>query len=147
MIRIVLDTNVFISGVLTPGRAPAQLLELVLSGKVKLVISPQVIQEIQRVVQYPGIIKLMKKRKLESKELEEAIFRILRVAHITSGAVNVQGVAADPSDDMFLACALEGQADFIISGDHHLTDLKDYQGIKIIAPAAFINLMSDLDKQ
>ena len=128
MIRIVLDTNVFISGVLTPGRAPAQLLELVLSGTIKLVISPQIIQEIQRVLQYPGILKLIKKRKLESKELEEAVFRIMRVAHITPGAVNVQGVAVDPSDDMFLACALEGQAEFIVSGDHHLTDLKTIRG-------------------
>ena len=146
MIRIVLDTNVFLSGVLTPGRAPAQLLELILSGKIKLIISPQIICEIQRVIQYPGIIKLIKKRKLESKELEEALFRIMRVAHITSGAVNVQEIAADPSDDMFLACALEGQADFIVSGDHHLIDLKNYQGIKIMAPAPFIILMSDLEE-
>jgi putative PIN family toxin of toxin-antitoxin system len=142
MIRIVLDTNVFISGVLTPGRAPAQLLELVLSGKIKLVISPQIIQEIQRVLQYPGILKLMKKRKLE-----EAVFRIMRVAQITPGAVNVQGVATDPSDDMSLACALEGQAEFIVSGDHHLTDLTDYQGIKILSQAEFISLMSDLDTE
>ena len=143
MIRVVLDTNVFLSGVLTPGRAPAKLLELVLSGKLKLLISPPIIQEIQRVFHYPGIIKVIKKRKLESKELEEAVFRIMRVAHITPGAVNVEGVAADPSDDMFLACALEGQADYIISGDHHLTDLKDYQGIRIMAPSAFIRLMSE----
>lgn len=147
MIKIVIDTNVFISGVLTPGRAPAQLLELVLSGTVKLVISPQIIQEIQRVIEYPGIIKLMKKRKLEAKELEKTIFRIMRVAQITSGAVMVQGVAADPSDDIFLACALEGQAEFIVSGDHHLTDLKNYQGIRIIPPAAFIGVMSELEEQ
>jgi uncharacterized protein len=143
MIRVVLDTNVFLSGVLTPGRVPAKLFELVLSGKLKLVISPPIIQEIQRVFHYPGIIKVIKKRKLESKELEEAVFRIMRVAHITPGAVNVEGVAADPSDDMFLAGALEGQADYIISGDHHLTDLKDYQGIRIMAPSAFIRLMSE----
>jgi uncharacterized protein len=145
MIKIVLDTNVFISGLLTPGRAPAQLLELILSGKIKLVISPQIIQEIQRVIQYPGIVKLMKKRQITREELEDAILKIIRVATITSGAVNVQGVCADPDDDMFLAGALEGQADYIISGDHHLIDLKIYQGIKIIPPAAFIELTMELE--
>jgi uncharacterized protein len=143
MINIVIDTNVLVSGMLTPGRAPAQLLELVLAGKIKLVISPQIIQEIQRVLEYPGIIKLMKKRRLEAAELEKALWRIVRVAHITAGAVTVQGVAEDPSDEIFLACALEGQAEFIVSGDQHLTDLKNYQGISILPPAAFISLWSD----
>ena len=143
MINIVIDTTVLVSGMLTPGRAPAQLFELVLAGKIKLVISPQIIQEIQRVLEYPGIIKLMKKRRLEAEELENALWRIVRVAHITVGAVTVQGVAADPSDDIFLACALEGQAEFIVSGDHHLTDLKNYQGINILPPAAFISLWSE----
>ena len=46
---------------------------------------------------------------------------------------------------MIIACALEGQADFIISGDHHLTDLKNYQGIKIVDPATFLTLMPWLD--
>ncbi len=144
MIRIVIDTNVFLSGILTPNRAPAQLLELVLSGKIKLAISPQIIHEIQRVIKYPGIIKLMKKRKIASEELEKAIFRMLRVSYITPGVVEIQGVAAGPADDMFLACALESQAEYIVSGDHHLTDLKEYQGIRIVPPAEFIRLEPDL---
>ena len=45
-----------------------------------------------------------------------------------------------------LECALEGQADFIISGDHHLTDLENYQGIKIVDPATFWTLMTRLDE-
>jgi uncharacterized protein len=143
MINIVIDTNVLVSGMLTPGRAPAQVLELVLAGKIKLVLAPQIIQEIQRVLEYPGIIKLMKKRQLEAAELEKALWRILRVAHITAGAVTVQGVATDPADDMFLACALEGEAQFIVAGDQHLTDLKNYQGISILSPAAFISRWSE----
>lgn len=138
MIKIVLDTNVFLSGVLSPGRAPANILDLVLSGKFKLVFSPQVIQEIQRVTRYPGIVKLMKKRQLTREELEDAILKILRISTITSGAVKVQGVCSDPEDDMFLSCALEGEADYIISGDKHLLNLKTYQGIKIMAPGDFL---------
>jgi uncharacterized protein len=143
MIKIVMDTNVLVNGVLTPGRAPARLLELVLAAKIKLVISTQIIQEIQRVMEYPGIIKLMKKHRVDSRELAETIWRLLRVAHLTPGTIKVQRVAADPADDKFLACALEGQAEFIVSGDHHLTDLKHYQGIRILSPAAFISLRSE----
>jgi putative PIN family toxin of toxin-antitoxin system len=138
MLKIVLDTNVFLSGILSPNRAPAKILDLVLSGKCKLVSSPQIIQEIQQVTQYPGIIKLMKRRKIRAEELADAILKILRVSAITPGAVQVQGVCPDPQDDMFLASALEGQADFIISGDQHLLNLKTYQGIQIVNPATFL---------
>ncbi len=141
MLKIVLDTNVFFSGILSPDRAPAKILDLVLSGKCKLVSSPKIIQEIQQVTQYPGIIKLMKKRKIRPEELADAILKILRVSAITPGVVKVQGVCPDPQDDMFLACGLEGQADFIISGDKHLLDLKTYQGIQIVNPATFLELM------
>jgi hypothetical protein len=48
---------------------------------------------------------------------------------------------------MIIACALEGQADFIISGDHHLTDLEDYQGIKIVVPATFLALIANLNEE
>ena len=71
---------------------------------------------------------------------------MLRVALITPGAILVEAVAVDPADDMVIACALEGQADFIISGDHHLTDLESYRGIKIIDPATFYELLSSLNE-
>ncbi|MDR3557430.1 MAG: hypothetical protein P4L55_21955 [Syntrophobacteraceae bacterium] len=47
----------------------------------------------------------------------------------------------DPSDNIYLACALEGQADFIISGDHHLTDLVEFRDIRIVNPAAFLEIL------
>jgi putative PIN family toxin of toxin-antitoxin system len=141
MLKIVLDTNVFLSGILSPNRGPAKILDLIISGKCKLVSSPQIIQEIQRVTQYPGIIRLTKKRKIRPEELADAILKVLRVSGITPGALKVQGVCPDPQDDMFLACALEGQVDFIFSGDKHLLNLKIYQGIQIVTPATFLKLM------
>jgi predicted nucleic acid-binding protein len=53
-------------------------------------------------------------------------------------------VIVDEPDNRILECALEGQADFIISGDHHLTDLRNYQGIKIVDPATFLELIARL---
>ena len=143
MLKIVVDTNVFLSGILSPGGAPAKLLELILADKVRLVISPLIIQEISRVIRYQKIIELMQKRHLTLVEVESVILKILSVASIIPGKMNIGRIVADPADDMFLACALEGQADFIVSGDHHLTDLQEFQGIKIIAPASYVILWSD----
>ena len=140
MIRAVFDTNVFTSALFNPKGPPAQLLELGLQGKIRLIISPQIIAEIERVLTYPKVKKLLKKRKTTPHEVAEAIAKALKVAVLTPGDLTVAAIPDDPADDMVLACALEGNADFIISGDHHLLDLKNYQGIKIVNPARFLEL-------
>lgn len=140
MIRAVFDTNVFISALFNPKRPPAQLLELALQGKIRLIVSPHLIAEIERVLTYPKVKKLLKKRNTSSGEVAEAIAKVLKVAVWTPGDLTVAAIADDPADDMVLACAVEGNADFIISGDHHLLDLKTYQGIKIVNPARFLEL-------
>jgi uncharacterized protein len=143
MIRGVLDTNVWVSAMLSPGNPPAKILELALSGKMQLIISPGIIREIGQVLKYPKVKKALKKHQISSQEVDEVILKLLKVAVITTGEILAAGVSDDPADDMVIACALEGQADFIISGDHHLTDLKDYQGIKIVDPATFWALIAN----
>jgi uncharacterized protein len=142
MIRAVFDTNVIISALFNPKRPPAQLLELALQGKIRLIVSPQLIEEIERVLTYPKVKKLLKKQKTDPGEVGEAIAKALKVAVLTPGDLTVEAVPDDPADDIVLACAVEGSADFIISGDHHLLDLKNYQGIKIVNPAGFLELMA-----
>jgi predicted nucleic acid-binding protein len=71
----------------------------------------------------------------------EGLAKTLQVAVLTPGELAVEAVADDPADDLVLACAVEGNADFIISGDHHLLDLENYQGIKIVNPARFLDLL------
>ncbi len=138
MIRAVFDTNVFISALFNPKRPPAQLLELALQGKIRLIVSPQLIEEIERVLTYPKIKKLLKKRKAASEEVIEGLSKTLQVALLTPGELSVAAIYDDPADDMVLACAVEGNADFIISGDKHLLNLRNYQGIKIVTPAQFL---------
>jgi uncharacterized protein len=146
MIRAVLDTNVWVSALLTPGHPPAKILEFSLTGKLRLIISPGIIKEIGRVLQYPKVKKALEKQQITSQEVEEVILKVLRVALITPGEILVEAVPGDPTDDMVIACALEGKADFIISGDHHLTDLESYQGIKILDPATFYELLRSLSE-
>ena len=141
MIRVVLDTNVLVSALLAPDSPPARILELALEGGLRLVSSPGIIKEIGLVFQYPRLKKSMKKHRLTDEEVADTLLKILKIATITPGAEIAQGVSQDPADNMILSCAVEGQADFIISGDHHLTDLGAFQGVRIVNPAAFLNLI------
>ena len=143
MIRAVFDTNVFISALFNPKRPPAQLLELALQGKIKLIISPHLLGEIERVLTYPRVQKLLKKRKTTPREIEEAIFKTLKIAVWAPGNLTFEAIPDDPADDLVLACALEGHADVIVSGDHHLLDLKSYQGIDIVSPAEFLKMLEN----
>ena len=63
MTRIVIDTNILVSAILTPKGNPAKILKLVLEGKLNLIISPAILEETQQVLPYPRLVKLMKKTK------------------------------------------------------------------------------------
>lgn len=62
-------------------------------------------------------------------------------ADSVSPSENVDVIKADPSDNMFLAAALEGDVDFIVSGDHHLLEMKAFQGIPILTAREFLDLL------
>jgi hypothetical protein len=147
MIRAVLDTNVWVSAILSPGHPPAKILELALTGNLRLIISAGIIREIGRVLQYPKVKKALERRRITSQEVDDVILKLLKAAIIVPGEILAEGVSDDPADDMIIACALEGRADFIISGDHHLIDLKNYQGIKIVDPSTFLALIAKLNEE
>jgi predicted nucleic acid-binding protein len=73
-----------------------------------------------------------------SGEVEDTILQLLKIATITPGAEIALGASQVPADDMVLSCAVEGQADFAISGDQDLIKLESYEGIKIVTPANFL---------
>ena len=105
--------------------------------EIELIVSESIVKEIRRVL-YSERLKKYHKRPPE--EIEEFIHKNTEFAKVVLGNLNIKAIPADPTDDKFLAVAVEGEADFIVSGDHHLTDLKSYQGIKIVKPAEFLKL-------
>jgi putative PIN family toxin of toxin-antitoxin system len=143
MIRVVLDTNVFVSAILTPEGPPAKILEMALAGNIRLVISPPILREIGQVFQHPKIQNLLKKRGITPKEVEKVVLKILKASFLTLGQLSLEGFSRDPADDMVISCAVEGEANFIISGDRDLTDLESFNEIRILAPAAFLNLLEE----
>lgn len=139
MIRAVIDTNILISALLSAQGAPAQILRMEREGRIELVFSPDTVQEHWRVLHYRKIEKRLEKLHVPLATVEQFLMNLVKASTLVPGTMKVDAIEADPSDDIFLACAIEGQANFIISGDHHLLELGTFQGIQIVEPATFVN--------
>lgn len=103
----------------------------------ELVISPSVIKEIKRILLYPKIQKYHQKT---AQQLDAFFDDLLIFAWVVNGKAEIDVIQTDPTDNKYLACASEGEADYIVSGDRHLLDVGLYQGIKIMNAKAFLNM-------
>ena len=135
MIRVVIDANQFVSALLKPDSNPAEVIRMARERKIQLIMSPEIIDEIQAVLLYP---KIMKRHRRTEEEIEAFLKKLMKVAVIIRSGARLDVIKDDPSDNKYLECAVEGKADYIISGDKHLTDLQFFRGIKIIDPAKFL---------
>ena len=118
------------------------ILDRVFDQKVSLCLSPPLIDEIQRVVRYKKMVTLLNRGGRNVEQAEEIVDKIVAVAEVSSGLREVNLIAADPDDNMVLACALETEVDYIVSGDRHLTGLGDFQGIPILSPRDFLEALA-----
>jgi len=137
--KVVLDANQYASALIKPRSNSARLIELVYEGRFGLLISAPIVEEVRRILSYP---KLQKLHGRTSDEIDLFLKKLEKIAIITPAQLSVAAIKEDPTDDKYLACALEGQADFIVSGDHHLTSLKQFRGIRILHPAAFLEAIA-----
>jgi len=138
MFKIVLDTNVLVSALINPHGKPAQIINYVFENKIRLFTSPSIMEELERVLSYP---KLMKRHGLNSEELKEFISDLLSIMSLIEEEKIIEVIMEDPSDDKYLSCAIDAKVDFIISGDIHLLNLGEYEGIRIVTPAQFLEIM------
>jgi len=129
MIRVVLDTNVFISALFWKG-APYQIFKRVLNGAILNFTSPQILEEIEG--------RLLDKFKLPPEKVKEFLEIIIFNSQIVFPKRKLNIVKEDPSNNKIIECVLEAKASFIISGDRHLLKIKEYREIKIISPREFI---------
>jgi putative PIN family toxin of toxin-antitoxin system len=128
--RVVLDTNVFISGVFWRGR-PADVLDAVLDGRIEAVLSAEILEEYQRVGLELG-------REHPDIDLEPIINGLVLIAGFVSVPSLLERVCSDPDDDKFIAAAIAGKAAFVISGDRALLGVREYAGVRIVKPAWFV---------
>ncbi len=142
MLKIVLDANIFVSAVLKPHSDLAKIFELVREDKIKLVLSEDILSEVRAVLLYPNI---KKRHRRTRKEIEEFLDKAFQVSILAQGGIDCDEIREDPADNKYLSAALEAKADFIVSGDHHLKDLRVFQGIRILDPSAFLALVTKND--
>ena len=133
--RVVLDTNVLVSAFLWYG-SPAKVFLLVKEGKLAVCVNREILQEFEGVLSYPKFARRLERLRRTPSQIVNEFHEITQL--YPSISFPRPQVAADPSDDIFLACALAADATFIISGDKHLLMLKTFSGIPIITPTQFL---------
>lgn len=135
-LRAVVDTNLFISGIFAKDTLSAQLQDLWINQDFDLITSIEIIKEVSQVLYYPRIQDRFKPKEDTIRRFFRLIFR---KAIIAKDIYKTDRVGDDPTDNKFLACALEKKADYIISRDPHLRNIKHYHGIQIIDAKTFID--------
>ncbi len=123
-----------------PGTGAESLGELELNSPDALVTSLYLIEELIHVLSYPRIAKRLR---LDEDELAAILAALLSKAEVTPGRLHLPGVTRDPKDDAVVACAKEGDADYIISGDQDLLVLGEYEGIRVVAPCRFVEILQE----
>jgi len=133
LIKIVLDTNVLISAIVFGGK-PRKIMESIFEGSVNLILSREILDELEGVLcrkkfgMSPQVVRNI------SNELES-------LCDIVVPECRIVVMTSDPYDNMILECATEAKADYIVSGDAHLLDLCEFEGIKIVNPARFLEII------
>lgn len=134
MLRAVIDTNLLVRYLLTRGPTLAQLISLWENERFVYLTSPAILDELCDVLQRPSL-------RVRFRVDPQLLLDLVRAETTqTSGKLVVSGVCRDPKDEIFLACAVEGRADYLVTGDKDLLDLGDYAAVPIIRPEVFVAL-------
>ncbi len=136
---VVIDTNVFVSALLSPTSASANLVSLWQRGRFALLSTPEQIDELNRVTRYPKI-----RQRLNPALAGRLINEIRNLATLVMPPLPEVLVSPDPYDNYLLAMASAGVADYLVTGDKRdLLSLKKYEGTKIVTVSYFLNLYGD----
>ena len=133
-LKAVFDTNTLVSAWFREENE-SNLMESVEEGFIHGYSSKQLIEELCRTLRYP-------KFNLSQYEVESIRSYYLLLFKIVSPKQAINIILEDPSDNMVLECALEAEADYIVSGDHHLLNVGEFRGVKIVTAAELLKILS-----
>jgi putative PIN family toxin of toxin-antitoxin system len=134
--RVVIDTNIIVSAYL--GGALEAILKAFKAGKFKLIVSETIADEYFRVLRRPKFM-------IERDEFEDFVALLVSKAEFITPTEVITAIQTDPSDNKFLEAALEGKADYLVSGDNHLLELQIFREIPILTAHNFIEQLSSND--
>ncbi|ADD03471.1 PilT protein domain protein [Thermoanaerobacter italicus Ab9] len=136
--RAVIDTNILISGFISKRSYLAKVLDYWILNKISPVVSREIVEEYANVLVRDRFSALG-----STEERLNLLHRILSLDWVVFvyPQQKIDVIKDDPKDNIFLECAIEGNCEFVVSGDQHLLQLKEYRNIKIIKAEEFINLL------
>lgn len=140
---VVLDANVVVSAYLSPGGPPAEIMRRWDRRAIEVVTSSSILDEYDRVLRYPHLRPV---HGLDEAAIEAVVRRFRRSATLVEPTQRL-AVVQDESDNRFLECAVEGEADYVVSGDRNLLKVGEYRGIRVLTPAAFIAYLDELGSE
>ncbi|MBI2611287.1 putative toxin-antitoxin system toxin component, PIN family [Candidatus Gottesmanbacteria bacterium] len=129
MVRVVFDTNIYISALHFKSSLPRKLLESVENEELHLIISPQIMAEMR------GVLRVKFGYIPNKLNLVEEL--LTSICIVVDPQKRIRVVIEDADDDKIIECAIEGDADFIVSGDRHLLNIGSYKGVKIVSAREF----------
>lgn len=129
--RIVFDTNIYISAFITRGGRGEEALQRAIAGEIELFVSIPILTETAQ--------KLREKFRWDDPHITLAVRHIAAMAQIVKPARRLT-VLADEPDNRILECAMEAGAQLIVTGDRHLLDLHSYEGVNIVTLAGFLEV-------
>lgn len=131
MIRIILDTNVFVSGIFWGG-VPLQILQAWEDKKLKFVFSQEILEE------YIQVTHRLAKKYQSRLDITLTLEVVMTYGELASPVLLDKPISCDPDDDKFIACALGAECFLIVSGDSDLLDVSGHAGIKVLKPGEFV---------
>lgn len=134
-----MDTNVLLSA-LHFGGTPRTVLEKAIRGEVKLYLSEPILAELLSVLRRP-------KFHFPEQALQAIHSELTAIGYLVRPSMTITEINDDPSDNKILECALEAEADYIVSGDAHLLNLQNYNDIPIVTPAQFLQIDIELEAE
>ena len=129
--RVVLDTNVYFSGIIFGGNC-RHILDLMIKRKIRIITSPVILLEISQ--------KLKQKFKWSQNKIFTVIKTLVESTKVVQPKIKIRAVRTDKSDDKIIEAAAAGRTKYIVSGDQHLLKIKQYQKIKIVTPQEFLSI-------
>lgn len=133
--RVVIDTNVYISAIFWGGK-PREVVDLGRNARILIFTSSEIQAEIER--------KLKTKFGIDEKEVAQILLDYSMFTLPIKPLHRAKVVDADPDDNKFIECAVASKAGYIVSGDRHLLNLKNYQGIQIMKAAKFLEIFEGI---
>ncbi len=134
--RVVVDMNVLISATIKPNSPLAQILVYIRNGRFEFLYFPEFVKEYAEVVSRPH---LWEKYHLDSEEIA-ATLQVMQNRGVLVYVVTQVDICRDTDDNILLSLALDGKADYIVSGDKDLLDLVSFREIPIVKPAEFLGM-------